>query len=128
MGSPEIGKRPTGMGEKPDDRWAVPLCSSCHRDGPGAQHLVGEKTFWRQVGVNPFVVAEALYVSFRATRIAVASDSAAEVRSGKRKRARPAKRDVDRPGKTKASRPRTKIPSRKDPWPPKGSRKIRRRP
>lgn len=36
------GKRETGMGEKTDDRWAVPLCRQCHT----AQHNEDERTFW----------------------------------------------------------------------------------
>ena len=36
MGSLAHGKRESGKGEKPDDRWAVPLCAGCHLDGPGA--------------------------------------------------------------------------------------------
>ena len=32
-----------GMGEKPDDWRAVPLCKACHLD---RQHVEGERTFW----------------------------------------------------------------------------------
>lgn len=32
-----------GMGQKPDDWWAVSLCRDCHAE----QHRVGEVTFWQ---------------------------------------------------------------------------------
>lgn len=53
-----LGKR-TGVGEKPDDRWAVPLCGSCHRIDPDSQHRAGEIVFWNAVGINPLRVAQA---------------------------------------------------------------------
>jgi hypothetical protein len=34
----------TGMGQKPDDWMAVPLCRECH----SMQHTIGEGTFWLQ--------------------------------------------------------------------------------
>jgi hypothetical protein len=33
----------TGIGQKPDDYFAVSLCRDCHRK----QHEVGEQTFWK---------------------------------------------------------------------------------
>ena len=44
-----------GVGIKPADRYAVPLCASCHAN----QHRVGELTFWSALRVDP------LNVSFR---------------------------------------------------------------
>lgn len=35
-----------GKGRKPKDDRVVPLCSSCHRTGPRAQHIIGEIRFW----------------------------------------------------------------------------------
>ncbi|MGE0278429.1 MAG: hypothetical protein AB7R40_23785 [Nitrospiraceae bacterium] len=52
-----VCKRPTGMGEKPDDAFAVPLCGRCHRD----QHGMNEREFWRMQGIDPIKVALALY-------------------------------------------------------------------
>lgn len=49
-------KRPTGMGEKPDDRWALPLCGKHHR----MQHHEGERGFWKDRGKDPIFVALAL--------------------------------------------------------------------
>lgn len=65
MGCPERGKRHIGMGEKPDDRWAVPLCAGCHLDDRQAQHKGGERQFWERVGIDPFAVAERLYSEFK---------------------------------------------------------------
>jgi hypothetical protein len=39
---PIADKRETGKGEKPDDRWALPLCPGCH----DRQHGTGERHFW----------------------------------------------------------------------------------
>jgi len=64
MAAPEIGKRGTGMQEKPHDKFACPLCASCHRDGPNAQHRQNEGQFWKGVGVDPFDVAAELWAEF----------------------------------------------------------------
>ena len=101
FGNLELGKRPTGIAEKPSDRWAVPLCADCHLDTPGAQHNIGEKKFWARVGIDPFALASKLYAQFerraqrspeqrekvvrRATRIKRASVSRLTPRGPKRK-------------------------------------------
>lgn len=46
-----------GMGAKPDDRWALPLCREDHME----QHRVGERQFWKDVGIDPLVMADRLY-------------------------------------------------------------------
>ncbi|RWD00138.1 MAG: DUF968 domain-containing protein [Mesorhizobium sp.] len=51
------GKRPTGGGEKPDDRWCVPMSSAKHRE----QHDGSEVAFWERHGIDPLRVALALY-------------------------------------------------------------------
>lgn len=51
------GKRPCGAGEKPDDKWAVPMCRSCH----GTQHAMNEMAFWRLHGMDPFALARRYY-------------------------------------------------------------------
>jgi hypothetical protein len=56
MNSAAFGKH-TGAGERPDDKWTVPLCRDCHDE----QHDKGEKNFWHEVGVNPLIVAVHLY-------------------------------------------------------------------
>jgi len=55
------GERPFGKGERPHDRRAVPLCGWCHRESPDAQHRVGERSFWLRRGINPILLAAALY-------------------------------------------------------------------
>lgn len=51
------GKRPCGGGEKPDDKWAVPMCRSCH----STQHHMNELVFWSSRGMNPFALARRYY-------------------------------------------------------------------
>ena len=52
------GKRHTGMAEKPDDRWALPLSRSCHL----RQHAFGsERDWWCGHGIDPFKLAIAYY-------------------------------------------------------------------
>ena len=46
-----------GVGLKPGDRYAVPLCSTCH----GKQHQVGELTFWSALRIDPVNVALRLW-------------------------------------------------------------------
>jgi hypothetical protein len=55
---PIYGKRETGMGEKPDDRWCLPLCPEMHR----SQHDAGnERAWWEGKGIDPCRVALALH-------------------------------------------------------------------
>jgi len=42
-----------GVGRKPGDRYAVPLCTACH----AKQHRVGELTFWSALRIDPLNVA-----------------------------------------------------------------------
>lgn len=51
----------TGMGEKPSDQWALPLCPDCHRNAPDALHQVGEAPFFQALEIDPFRICEALY-------------------------------------------------------------------
>ena len=46
-----------GVGIKPADRYAVPLCASCHAN----QHRVGELTFWSALRVDPLNVSLRLW-------------------------------------------------------------------
>lgn len=58
--APLYGKRYTGKGEKPDDKWVLPLCRREH----DAQHRESELGWWAGMGlVDPFAVAVALYAS-----------------------------------------------------------------
>lgn len=57
----QYGKRDVGFGEKPDDRWTVPLCADHHVFGPNAQHMHQEIRWFRERRINPFVTALALW-------------------------------------------------------------------
>lgn len=60
----ELGKRQTGKGEKPSDRWALPLCPDCHLDKNYSLHRMGEQRFFARIGINPFEEAAKLYAAF----------------------------------------------------------------
>lgn len=97
----EIGKPPTGMQQKPDDKWTVPLCTACHRTGPDAQHSMGEQKFWDRVGLEPFAIALALWN-------ASGGPQREDATNGRQPRKRkPKARTKDRP------RPRRTIPGRR---------------
>ncbi|MCK1693669.1 hypothetical protein [Bradyrhizobium sp. 144] len=51
----------SGIGRKPRDADAVPLCAGCHRLDRDAQHSRGERMFWAELGINPLLVAQRLY-------------------------------------------------------------------
>jgi len=58
--APQYGKPPTGMGEKPSDRWVLPLCRTHHDE----QHRGNELAFWLRYGIpDPFAEAMKLYAS-----------------------------------------------------------------
>jgi hypothetical protein len=46
-----------GVGMKPGDRYAIPLCTACHTK----QHRVGELTFWSALRFDPVNVALRLW-------------------------------------------------------------------
>lgn len=57
-GDIERGKRPTGAGEKPDDKWTVPLCGYHHVwGGKDAQHSHGERLWWLDRYIDPLALA-----------------------------------------------------------------------
>ncbi len=60
MNDAESGKMQS-LGQKPDDRWAVPLCTYCHTRGPQAQHRSGERVWWLGHGINPLMLARLLF-------------------------------------------------------------------
>lgn len=57
FGDPRVDKRPTGIGEKPDDVWTLPLAGAAHRD----QHKGNERRFWEFWGLDPVLYALALF-------------------------------------------------------------------
>ncbi|WP_296203204.1 hypothetical protein [uncultured Hyphomicrobium sp.] len=53
-----------GAGEKPSDRWTLPLCKDCHREGSDAEHVVGTIAFYDAWGVDPHSIANALFTAY----------------------------------------------------------------
>ncbi|MCP1832781.1 hypothetical protein [Bradyrhizobium sp. USDA 4545] len=60
LASAAFGKA-SGLGKKPEDRWALSLCADCHRLSRTAQHNRSEQAFWHELGINPLIVATQLY-------------------------------------------------------------------
>lgn len=50
-------KKHTGMQQKPDDSWTLPLLPEEHRQ----QHSENEMAFWRSHNIDPFELALKLY-------------------------------------------------------------------
>lgn len=57
IGSALHRKKHTGMGQKPDDAWTLPLTPGEHK----RQHSENELAFWRSYGIDPFELAIRLY-------------------------------------------------------------------
>lgn len=72
------GKRQTGMGTKPDDRWVVPLSPEEHRD----QHAHGERAWWEAKRIDPVLVAALLYSHFLADDLEAAEAVCVSARQG----------------------------------------------
>lgn len=51
----------SGLGKKPRDRLAVPLCADDHRNARHAQHKQNEEAFWIGIGIDPYGLAKRLY-------------------------------------------------------------------
>lgn len=56
------GKRYTGKGEKPSDRWTTPLCRPCHEK----QHSGSEAAFWAALNIDPIALCIRLYAESQA--------------------------------------------------------------
>ena len=65
-GSAKYQKRHVGLGEKPDDKWALPLTHACHM----AQHEYGHEIgWWFDVKlIDPFALAIKHYKRFMRER------------------------------------------------------------
>jgi Putative HNHc nuclease len=59
MGSRLHAKSLTGMGRKPSDKWALPICHPHHME----QHAIGERPFFKIHGIDPIVVARDLWAA-----------------------------------------------------------------
>lgn len=57
MADRTVCKRQTGMAEKPDDAFVLPMCGRCHRE----QHTMNEREFWRRKGIDAIKAALALW-------------------------------------------------------------------
>jgi hypothetical protein len=60
LASAAFGKS-SGLGKKPDDRWALPLCPEEHRLARHAQHNRSEQAFWDDLKINPLICCQRLY-------------------------------------------------------------------
>lgn len=60
LASAAYGKA-SGLQQKPDDKWALPLCGDDHREARDAQHKRREHDFWRDLGINPLIACERLH-------------------------------------------------------------------
>lgn len=56
-GDPTYRKKRTGMGQRPDDAWCLPMTSDEHR----SQHDANEAAWWKDRGIDPLAVARDLY-------------------------------------------------------------------
>jgi hypothetical protein len=54
---PKVAKENPGMQQKPDDRFAVPLCGRHHRE----QHSGNERAWWNGYKIDPHFLALALH-------------------------------------------------------------------
>ena len=52
-----IAKPITGIAIKPDDRFVLPLCQTCHQ----GQHNMNERKFWEWKGIDPVLTSLAIY-------------------------------------------------------------------
>jgi len=110
MACPERGKRASGLHEKPDDRWCVPLSRAEHMNqhAQGSEPALTERAYWTRVGVDPFEVAERLYAEYRAGK--------PERETPPRKSRKP--RTIKRPaGPKRKIGGRASFPKRKTVWP-----------
>jgi hypothetical protein len=57
---PKYGKTGRGKGTKSSDHWAVPLHPDQHR----IQHQGNEQAYWQSVGLDPCIIAMALYAAY----------------------------------------------------------------
>ena len=76
---PVYGKRITGIGEKPSDRFAVPLSRRLHEE----QHKGNEREFWARHGIDPLFVALSLWACSQDDDAGEAVITAAREKAGK---------------------------------------------
>lgn len=59
-----IGKLNPGVGQKPHDYFALPLCQDCHSE----QHGMNEQAFWKKYERDPLLLALSLFAVFKTTK------------------------------------------------------------
>jgi hypothetical protein len=114
MANTSLKKLPSGMAEKPDDIWTVPLCGprlgrypaviGCHAE----QHAMNERDFWDRSGMDPFVIAAWNFAKYRSSKPQEAADAPKQSRPRKPK-------EVAKP--RQKPRLRAKIAKRVNSWP-----------
>ncbi|MDE2099571.1 MAG: DUF968 domain-containing protein [Patescibacteria group bacterium] len=57
MSDLRIAKPITGVSTKPHDKYTLPLCGAHHRE----QHKMSERVFWERAGIDPTLMALAIY-------------------------------------------------------------------
>lgn len=73
------GKFSVGISEKPHDKWSVPLAPLVHRD----QHAAGdERGWWKLKGIDPVLVAMALWANTGDHDACIAIITAARIGGG----------------------------------------------
>jgi hypothetical protein len=109
-GSRKHGKRDTGMGEKPDDCWVLPLCRHHHME----QHSRGDElAWWASYGIpDPFVAAIDLYAS------------RSHKKTPKQERRQERKTKPRNPAGERRTIPAGKPLESRSNWPAKGTRKV----
>lgn len=62
-GDLRFGKKQSGIGEKSDDMWVLPLCGLVHQHGKKAQHSSGERQWWEERKVDATLYAAAIFMN-----------------------------------------------------------------
>jgi hypothetical protein len=57
---PKYGKLGRGKGTKEDDKWAIPMAHASHM----RSHDLGERRYWEMIGIDPCIIAMALYAAY----------------------------------------------------------------
>lgn len=71
-----FNKRETGLGERPDDMWVLPMIRDCHID----QHSGNEQEFWKSKDIDATALAKVLYGVWQNPGVRCASDAEAVMR------------------------------------------------
>lgn len=58
-GDPRYRKKHTGLAQKPDDSWTIPLTPDEHR----SQHSANEAEWWQERGIDPLWLCLQLYAA-----------------------------------------------------------------